>query len=84
VTKLTRTGLRVIRPLIFAEEREIIAFMKASGFTPVSRTCPYDGRTERSEMRDLLAKMEQEHPDVINTVFGAIRRSDIDGWDARG
>ncbi len=84
VTDLTRTGLKVIRPLIFAEESEILAYMSASGYQAIKNSCPHDGYTERSQMRTLLENMAKEHPDVKNTVFGAIYRSKIDGWTSLG
>lgn len=81
VTELSRSGIKVIRPLIFAEEDEIRIYMKASGFEAIKNSCPYDGYTERTETRNLLEAMAKDHPDVKNTIFGAIRRSKIDGWN---
>ena len=81
VTELTRTGITVIRPLIFADETEIIAYMKACGYEAIKNSCPHDGFTERTEMRLLLENMAKQHPDIKNTIFGAIRRSKIDGWN---
>lgn len=84
VTDLTRSGIKVIRPLIFAEETEIIAYMKVCNFQAIKNSCPHDGFTERTEMRKLLESMAKEHSDVKNTIFGAIRRSKIDGWNPLG
>lgn len=83
VTHLTRKEINVIRPLIFADEKEIRAFMRQMSFMPVKNPCPHDGYTTRQQMKELLDSMEKDRSDVRSTVFGAVRRSRLDGWETR-
>jgi len=80
VTYLSRKDLYVIRPLIFTEEKEIKAFIKKYDITTVKNLCPADGHTKRQEIKDLLYKMSLEKRDVKSNVFGAIKRSNLNGW----
>ena len=80
VTYLSRKQISVIRPLLFADEREIRAFVRQAGFTPVKNPCPHDGCTTRQDMKELLNSMEKERSDVRSIVFGAVRRSELEGW----
>lgn len=52
VTYLDRTGLKVIRPLIYFRESETRAAVRYHGFTPVPSPCPHDGHTIRQEVKE--------------------------------
>ncbi|HBQ65156.1 MAG TPA: tRNA 2-thiocytidine(32) synthetase TtcA [Clostridiales bacterium] len=77
VTRLDRTGIVVIRPLIYVAAGEIRAFIKEKGLPVVGNPCPEDGRTTRQEMRDLLAGMAMKPKDVKRNIIGAIRRGGL-------
>lgn len=83
VTYLERSDLTVIRPLIYAPEKDIKYFAKKQDLPVVKSPCPADGVTRRETTKQLIYKLEKEIPMLSNHLFGAIERSEIDGWKAR-
>ena len=84
VTYLTRTGLTVIRPLLFYRESEIIAYGKAIGLQPLKNPCPYDGHTERQDMKELAVELDKKIPHFYDHMASALRHSDEEElWPAR-
>lgn len=80
VTHLDRTGLNVIRPLIYTEEKQIKGFIKAKEVVVVSNPCPANGNTKREFVKKLLMELSMDNREIKSNLFGAIKRSKIDGW----
>lgn len=80
VTYLSRKDITMIRPLIFATEREIRNAVNRAGLPVVKSRCPVDGCTERERMKNHLNELEKIHPGITKRIFGAIRRAHISGW----
>ncbi|MBR2943581.1 MAG: tRNA 2-thiocytidine(32) synthetase TtcA [Clostridia bacterium] len=80
VTYLSRKDLTMIRPLIYAPEKEIKSFAKGAVLPVVETKCPADGNTERAKMKDYLAIFEKEHHGLYHRILGAIQRGEIDGF----
>lgn len=80
VTYLDRKGVYVIRPLIYVEEKQIRAFIKANNIQIVPNPCTANGHTKRQYIKELLADMSSDNREIKNNIFGAIKRSGIDGW----
>ncbi|HHW47963.1 MAG TPA: tRNA 2-thiocytidine(32) synthetase TtcA [Clostridiaceae bacterium] len=80
VTYLERKDLYVIRPLIYAEESEIRSFVKSQNLKVVPNPCQANGKTKRQYIKDLLHGFYLENRGIKNNIFGAIKRSGIDGW----
>ena len=80
VTYLSRTGLTVIRPLVYMPEKDIRYFASKAGLPTLGRLCPADGNTEREEMKKLLAELDRQHRGLKYRIFGAIRRGKVDGF----
>ncbi len=74
VTVLEDKSLTVIRPLIYAEEREISRAVKKSGFEITKSRCPADGITSRQRMKEKLRAEEKADPGLKIRIFGAIQR----------
>ena len=55
VTHLDKTGLTVIRPLIYMREAEVIGFVNKYQVPVVKSPCPADGHTKREYIKELLA-----------------------------
>ncbi len=72
-TYLSRTGLTVIRPLIYYREYEIRRFVKKMGLTPLKNPCPYDGNTMRQKIKEKIASMEKEFPGFRDHLAAAMR-----------
>jgi len=83
VTELEDKSLTVIRPLIYAEEREISRAVKKGGFEVAKSRCPADGETSRQRMKEKLRLEEKADPGLKIRIFGAIQRSGLFGWQAK-
>ena len=80
VTFLDKMDLRLIRPLMYAPEREIAAFVRNLGVHVMKSPCPAAGYTKREEMRDFAKEQAAKYKDFDNMIFSAITRSEIPGW----
>ena len=80
VTYLSRTGVTVIRPLIYMPEKDVRYYASKAGLPVVESTCPADGNTQREEMKQLLSRLDREHKGLRYRIFGAIQRGEIDGF----
>ncbi len=79
-TYLDRTGLSVIRPLIYMNEADVIGFVHKAEVPVVKSPCPADGYTKREYVKNLLRRLNQENPGVRERMFTAIVRSSLQGW----
>jgi len=80
VTYLSRSNVKTIRPMIYVEEKLIRSVAKEKNFPVMKKCCPADGYTKRDYMTDLIHTLKKDIPRVREHIFGAIKRSGIDGW----
>ncbi|WP_110462394.1 ATP-binding protein [Ruminiclostridium sufflavum] len=80
VTYLSKKDLYLIRPLIYTEESEIKDIVKSGQLPIVKSPCKFDGNTKRQYIKDLIHELQKEKSDIKSNLFGAIKRSEIDGW----
>ncbi len=79
-TWLDKRELTLIRPLVLAPEAEIRRAARRESLPIVKSKCPADGTTTRQETKEWLAEMERKDKGFTYRLFGALRRSGIDGW----
>lgn len=60
-TFLERSGITLIRPLIYAYETDIIKVAQSQDFPIVKSGCTNDGNTERAVMKDMLNEMYHKY-----------------------
>ena len=84
VTYLSRNDIYTIRPLIYVEEKNIVKWVKKNNIPIMSKCCKIDGFTKREYMKDLIKKLVLDIPHVKANIFGAIKRSNIKGWNIEG
>ena len=80
VTYLDRTGLTVIRPLMYMKEADVIGFVNRSNLPVVKSPCPADGHTKREYVKNLLRQLNRENPGVAERMFTAIKNGNLKGW----
>lgn len=80
ISYMDRSNITLIRPLIYAPEKEIHKFIKRQNIQPMPKTCPMDGISKREYMKDLIYKLVLDIPNVRANIIGAIKRSNINGW----
>lgn len=72
VTHLDKTGLCIIRPMLFITEKDVSGFAKRNQIPIVSNPCPADGNTKRQEMKEFLANSEKQFPDLSKNLNAAL------------
>ncbi len=77
---LSRKDLTLIRPMVLAPECDIRRAANRNELTVIKSKCPVDGHTKREDMKNYLAQMEKNDKGFTDRIFGALRRSGIDGW----
>lgn len=77
---LSRKELTMIRPLVFAPEKDIRSAAKRNELPIVKSKCPADGATSRQRVKEELAARDRADKGFSDRLFGALRRSGLDGW----
>lgn len=80
ISYLSRKGIYIIRPMVFAPEKEIRKAANKNDLQIVKSKCPADGHTSRQRTKEFLAEREREDNGFTDRIFGAMRRSGVDGW----
>lgn len=80
VTKLERSGLTVIRPLMYVTEADVTGFKNKYKLPLVTNPCPADGITRREYIKQLVQQINQDNPGVKKQIFHAIVNGNIKGW----
>ena len=75
VTFLTRTELTVLRPLIYYREHEIIDYVQKAQLKPLKNPCPYDGHTQRQDMKELIITLSKNNPELYFHLAAAMRET---------
>ena len=81
VTYLERADITTIRPMIYLEEKEIKQFAKNNDLPVMQKNCEMDGNSKREYMKNLSNTLSKDIPKFKESIFGAIMRSHIPGWD---
>ena len=79
VTHLDRSGITVIRPMVYMKEADVIGFVRRQNLPVVKSPCPADGHTKREYVKQLLGEINRETPGVKERMFTAIQGS-IDSY----
>ena len=81
VSFMDRSGITLIRPLIYAPEKSIKTFIKKNNIEVMPKCCPMDGVSKREDMKNLIGNLQKDIPTVKTNIYGAIKRSNIPGWN---
>lgn len=80
VTYLDRTGLTLIRPILYLHEKTIRNFAEREHLPVVHNPCPADKNTKREDVKALLYELEGRYPGLKDNIFGGLQRSPLPGW----
>jgi tRNA 2-thiocytidine biosynthesis protein TtcA len=72
-TYLDKSGIRVIRPLVYLTEAEVKGGLKYAEAKPVKNPCPYSGNTQREYVKNLLKTLIRDNPNVYTHLLSAMR-----------
>ena len=80
VTYLDRTGITVIRPLMYMNEADVAGFVHKHNVPVVKSPCPADGHTKREYVKQLLRQVNRENRGAKERMFTAIQNGSMKGW----
>lgn len=80
VTNLERTGLTVIRPMLYISEADVIGFANKQNLPVAKSPCLANGHTKREYIKNLMHQINRENPGSINKMFTAIINGEISDW----
>ena len=72
ISYMDRTGLTVIRPLIYVEEKDIVGVVKREQFPVMFNCCPANKHTQREYVKQLLNSIKKDIPFVKERIHGAL------------
>ena len=84
VTYLSNRDLYMIRPLLYAKEKDVEYFARHNPLPITESLCPEDKHTERENMKQLLRTLERENPGLRHRLFHAMCEGRIDGFKPAG
>ena len=84
VTYLSNRKITLIRPLIYATEKDVVYFANKRALPIVKNPCPEDHNTERENMKQLLASIERQNKGLRHRIFHAICKGELNGFKLNG
>lgn len=72
-THLTRRDVRVVRPLIYIPEKDIVRTGKKLGLPVIKTRCPAAGTTCRQRMKDLVNTLSKDIPQFRNHIRSVLK-----------
>ena len=80
-TYLDRSGITVIRPLLYVGEKRVENMAARLALPVVESTCPMDKTSKRREAAAVLVSLSGAYPDLRSRIFGAMQRLPLPGWE---
>ena len=84
VTYLSNRKINLIRPMIYAQEKDVAYFARRQNLPVQKSLCPEDHATERENMKNLLTELEKTNKGVKHRIFNAMCKGEIDGFKKTG
>lgn len=84
VTYLSNRKITLLRPMIYAEEKDVSYFARKRGLPIAKNPCPEDHNTERENMKILLRTLEKDNKGLRHRIFHAICKGELDGFKLKG
>ena len=84
VTYLSNRKITLIRPLIYAQEKDVAYFSKKRALPIIQSSCPEDKNTERENIKQLLLELERSNKGLRHRIFHAICKGELDGFKLAG
>ena len=81
---LSNRKITLIRPMLYAMEKDVVYFARRQDLPVVESKCPEDHATERENMKKLLSELEKTNKGVKHRIFNAMCKSEIDGFKLFG
>ena len=70
--KMAKFDITIIRPLCLIAEKELTALAALRGYRRQLKSCPYERDSHRRNMKDILHRLEEMHPQARHTLWAAM------------
>lgn len=80
VSYLSRKKLYMIRPMIYAYEKEVKRAVRGVELPVAPSRCPNDGISARQGAKDLIHALEKDYPRLRQKILTALQNGNIDGF----
>ena len=81
---LSNRQITLIRPMLYATEKDVEYFTRRRTLPVVKSLCPEDHATERENTKKLLSELEKTNKGVKHRIFNAMCKGEIDGFKLFG
>lgn len=71
--RMKKFPLTIIRPFCEVKEEDLKAWASLNEYQKVKKLCPYEKESNRTDMRNLFEKMEQENPEIRYSMWNALK-----------
>ena len=79
---MSRSGVRVIRPLVYVPESDVIKQAGLIGFPPVNFCCGYESSSKRAYVKALLRNISRKAPSLYSNIIHSLKAMrESDGWN---
>lgn len=79
---MSRSGITVIRPLIYLPESHIIYLKDALNMPVIKNSCPVEGHTSRESTKNLMKELSRSYPKIQDRVLHALQSYETGGlWE---
>ena len=83
-TYLSRSGITVIRPMVYLPEKHVIHVSRELNLPVVKSACKADGNTKRQEMKELLKNLTRTYPNLREYMLKALQNKEQYGlWNQK-
>ena len=66
--------------MLYVGEQAVTRFAAREQLPVVHNTCPADKHTKRQEVKELIAALQAQYPDLKTKIFGAMQRLPLPQW----
>lgn len=73
-------AITFIRPFVYLHENEIIKNVKKEKIPVVKSTCPKDGKSQRSNVKNILNHIYEEFPSAKHNLLRMLKTQDVKLW----
>ncbi len=84
VTYLSNRKITLIRPLLYAQEKDVESFVRHASLPVTESLCPKNRHTERENMKNLLRTLERDNEGLRHRIFHALCKGELDGYRPAG
>lgn len=84
VSYLSNRKITLIRPLLYATEKDVAYYANKRELPVYKNPCPEDRNTEREKMKILLRELEYKNKGLRHRIFNAMCKGEIDGFRQNG